>query len=91
VQLQQTVKDLEERGIGLAAISYDPPATLKAFADQHGITFPLLSDTGSETIKRYDLLNTAATGGRRAHLDHPAAGAGAVRLAATFRPVSPSK
>jgi alkyl hydroperoxide reductase subunit AhpC len=61
VQLQQTVAALEERSIGLAAISYDPPATLKAFADKYAISFPLLSDEGSATIKRYGILNTEAS------------------------------
>jgi hypothetical protein len=42
----------------LAAISYDPVETLAAFGEQRGITFPLLSDAGSETIKRYGILNT---------------------------------
>jgi hypothetical protein len=41
-------------------ISYDPPEILAAFAKQHGITFPLLSDVGSATIKRYGILNTVA-------------------------------
>ena len=44
----------------MAAISYDPPETLAAFSEQRGITFPLLSDAGSETIKRYGILNTVA-------------------------------
>ena len=39
------------------AISYDPPETLKKFADSRGITFPLLSDPGSAIIRRYGLLN----------------------------------
>src|SRR5205814_7901836 len=33
---------------------------LAAFSGQRGITFPLLSDAGSETIKRYGILNTVA-------------------------------
>lgn len=70
MQLQQTYPDLQKRGIGLAAISYDSSATLKAFAEQRGITFPLLSDTGSETIRRYDILNTEATG-RAAGIPYP--------------------
>jgi peroxiredoxin len=41
----------------LAAISYDPVDTLAAFSRQRGITFPLLSDAGSVTIKRYGVLN----------------------------------
>jgi hypothetical protein len=62
VQLQESFPDLQKRGIGLAAVSYDPPATLEAFADKRSITFPLLSDAGSDTIKRYGILNTGATG-----------------------------
>jgi peroxiredoxin len=41
-------------------ISYDPRETLAAFSEQHGITFPMLSDVGSATIKRYGILNTVA-------------------------------
>jgi Thiol:disulfide interchange protein DsbD, N-terminal/AhpC/TSA family len=33
---------------------------MKAFSQQHGITFPLLADVGSATIKRYGILNTVA-------------------------------
>ena len=44
--------------MGLAAISYDPVSTLADFSKRRGITFPLLSDAGSETIKRYGILNT---------------------------------
>ncbi len=43
--------------MGLAAISYDSVEILAAFSKQHGITFPLLSDLGSATIKRYGILN----------------------------------
>jgi hypothetical protein len=56
--LQSRLSDLESRGLGLVAISYDPPPVLKAFAAARGITFPLLSDSGSAIIKRYGLLNT---------------------------------
>jgi len=44
--------------MGLAAISYDPVSTLGDFARRRGITFPLLSDPGSDTIKRYGIVNT---------------------------------
>ena len=44
--------------MGLAAISYDPVTVLADFSARRGITFPLLSDPGSETIKRYGILNT---------------------------------
>ena len=43
--------------IGLAAISYDAVDVLSAFAQEQGITFPLLSDLGSRTIREYGILN----------------------------------
>jgi peroxiredoxin len=58
VELQGRIEAVRKQGLGLAAISYDPPEILSAFSRQRGITFPLLSDTGSETIKRYGILNT---------------------------------
>jgi len=59
-----------DAGFGVAAISYDPVETLKAFADTHTITFPLLSDAGSKTITAWGLLNREATG-RTAGIPHP--------------------
>ncbi len=41
-------------------ISYDSPEIIQAFSRQHAITFPMLADVGSETIKRYGILNTVA-------------------------------
>jgi hypothetical protein len=38
-------------------VSYDPVATLAAFAATHGITFPLLSDEASAVIRRLGLHN----------------------------------
>jgi DsbC/DsbD-like thiol-disulfide interchange protein len=40
------------------AVSDDSVAVLAAFAARMGIEFPLLSDPGSATIKRYGILNT---------------------------------
>ena len=57
MELQSRYADLRARGIGLAVVLYDPPEVLKAFADQWGIEYPLLSDVGSEVIQRYDILN----------------------------------
>ena len=57
MELQGQVKQLRDQGLGLAAISYDPPEILAAFSRQHGITYPMLSDAGSATIKRYGILN----------------------------------
>jgi peroxiredoxin len=60
VELQSRTEEIRKQGLRLAAISYDPPETLLAFSGQRGITFPLLSDVGSQTIKRYGILNTVA-------------------------------
>ncbi len=49
---------LEKRGIRVAAISYDSTPTLKKFAGQYHIGYPMLSDKGSAVIKRYGILNT---------------------------------
>ncbi len=51
------MNELRQKGLGLAAISYDSPEIIAAFSKQRGITFPLLSDAGSATIKRYGILN----------------------------------
>jgi AhpC/TSA family/Thiol:disulfide interchange protein DsbD, N-terminal len=58
VELQGRYEELKREGLGLIAISYDPPDVLKNFAASRGITFPLLSDAGSAIIKQYGLLNT---------------------------------
>ena len=38
-------------------MSYDPVDVLSDFAHEHGITYPLLSDVGSQAIKRLGLLD----------------------------------
>jgi hypothetical protein len=43
--------------IAVVAISYDPVATLAEFAEDHGVTYPLLADVGSVQIKRLGLVN----------------------------------
>jgi hypothetical protein len=58
VELQGQYEELKRRGLGLAAISYDPVETLEKFSTERGITFPLIADPGSAIIKRYGLLNT---------------------------------
>jgi peroxiredoxin len=60
VELQGRVAELRSRGIGLATISYDSREALADFARRQGITFPMLSDVGSATIRRYGILNTVA-------------------------------
>ncbi len=67
MELQRRAKDLSDQGIGLAVITYDSPEVLKRFADERGITFPLLSDPGSAIIRSYGLLNTGNAVGSRAY------------------------
>ena len=57
MELQSRHADLQARGVGLAVITYDPTTTLSEFAAARGISFPLLSDEGSATIREYGLLN----------------------------------
>lgn len=57
MELQGRYADLQARGIGLAAIFYDPPEVIRDFAAARGIEFPVLSDAGSAVITRYGILN----------------------------------
>src|SRR5262245_10912774 len=57
VDLQSRVDRLRAQGLGVAAISYDPVPILTEFATRQHITFPLLSDAGSATIKAFGILN----------------------------------
>ena len=67
MELQGQYDSLKQRGIALAAISYDSPEVLKKFSDARGITFPLIADVGSGIIKRYGLLNTTMQPGTRTY------------------------
>jgi len=57
VELQEAWPTFQQAGVALFAISYDDVASLSAFADRHGISYPLLSDEGSVTIRALGLLN----------------------------------
>jgi hypothetical protein len=48
---------LEKNGVRIAAISYDSPEILAAFAQKHSIGFPLLSDQGSHIIRQFGIFN----------------------------------
>ncbi len=58
MELQGRLDDIRKAGMNIAAISYDPVSVLDDFARRRQIAFPLLSDAGSATIKRYGILNT---------------------------------
>jgi peroxiredoxin len=57
VELQDAWPALEARGVALFGLSYDAVPTLAGFAEKRGITFPLLSDEGSHTVRALGLLN----------------------------------
>lgn len=55
MDLRAAKEPLARRGYALAAISYDPPAVLTRFAQDHQIPYTLLSDGGSVTIDAWHL------------------------------------
>jgi peroxiredoxin len=57
VALEQSRALLENNGVRIAAISYDSPDILAAFAQKHAIGYPLLSDQSSEVIQRFGIFN----------------------------------
>ena len=63
IELQSRLGELRDKGLGLAVITYDSPAIIADFSRRRGITFPLLSDAGSPTIKSYGILNTTVAAG----------------------------
>ena len=65
MELQDRLEELTRSGIGVAAISYDSQDILANFAEERGITFPLLSDVDSAVIKAYGILNTVAAADSR--------------------------
>jgi hypothetical protein len=58
VELQDNLKSLNNAGVQPYAISYDSEETLAEFAEKHGITYPLLSDTDSRVVRNFGILNT---------------------------------
>jgi peroxiredoxin len=50
---QQNLKKLEATDTQVLGVSMDSPFANKAFADQIGVTFPLLSDWGGEATHKY--------------------------------------
>lgn len=71
MELQDRLEELNEQGIGVAAISYDSEAVLAEFSQRRGITFPLLSDDDSKVITDFGILNTVAAEGRGPNAEDP--------------------
>ena|SRR5215813_6339629 len=61
---QKSLKTLEASDTQVLGVSMDSPFSNKAFADQNGITFPLLSDWGGKVSRDYGVIkNYAMLGG----------------------------
>ncbi len=72
MELESQREKLEARGLRLAAVSYDSIEILQDFAARKGIHFPLLTDPGSEVIRRFGLLNTSVAEGEMSFgIPHP--------------------
>src|SRR6202050_2950827 len=52
---QQNLQRLEAADTQVLGVSMDSAFANKAFADQIGVTFPLLSDWGGETTRKYGI------------------------------------
>jgi len=52
---QQNLHKLEAADTQVLGVSMDSPFANKAFADQIGVTFPLLSDWGGEITHQYGI------------------------------------
>ena len=53
--LQQDLKRLDATDTQVLGVSMDSPFANKAFADQIGVSFPLLSDWGGDVTHEYGL------------------------------------
>jgi AhpC/TSA family/Thiol:disulfide interchange protein DsbD, N-terminal len=67
VELESQADAIRRRGLGIAALSYDCEAVLADFAARRRISFPLLSDPGSQIVQRFGLLNPEYPEGDPAH------------------------
>ena len=52
---QQNLKKLEATDTQVLGVSMDSPFANHAFAEQIGVTFPLLSDWGGEATRKYGI------------------------------------
>src|SRR5499425_70413 len=52
---QQNLQKLEAADTQVLGVSMDSPYANKAFADQIGVTFPLLSDWGGDVTRKYGI------------------------------------
>ena len=63
---QQKLNELEAADTQVLGVSSDSPFANKAWADQIGVKFPLLSDLGGEVSRSYGVYNPKYKAARRA-------------------------
>ena len=73
LELETVTAELAEAGWTMNIITYDSPEILAEFRDEHGLSYNVLSDTGSAMIDAYGLRNTEVKAGSRFDgIPHPA-------------------
>ncbi len=65
---QQNLQKLEAADTQVLGVSMDSTFSNKAWAEQIGVTFPLLSDWGGEVTQRYGIYNPQYKAARRTTL-----------------------
>ena len=66
-ELDEHAQAFADTGFPVVTLSYDSPAQLKAFAEKHDISIPLLSDTDSRLIRALGILNDNYSPGERGY------------------------
>jgi peroxiredoxin len=66
VETERAREGLARNGLGLVAVSYDSPDTLREFATEKGIHFSLLSDPNSQIIRDFQILDATVLPGNPA-------------------------
>jgi peroxiredoxin len=67
VETERAREGLRRNGLGVVGISYDSTETLKEFADEQHIGFPLLSDPDSKIIRDFEVLDATVLPGKPAY------------------------
>ncbi len=62
---QQNLAKLEAADTQVLGVSMDSPFSNKAWAEQIKVTFPLLSDWGGDTVRKYGIYNPKYKAARR--------------------------
>jgi len=61
INLKAYQNDFASMGYSIVGVSYDSVETLNTFSEKYKISYPLLSDAGSETIKKFGIFNVENT------------------------------